>query len=94
MLRRIQSECVPFGGVDEGCKVFGIMVTWEVLAACFDFTLHRKGEVQVYALAYREAADILVRASKARVWYRDIACPMTVLNVGGRFLVDIIVRHT
>lgn len=49
--RRIESECVEFGGVDEGCKVIGIMARWEVSAACFDFTLHRKGELQVYALA-------------------------------------------
>jgi len=45
-----------------------------------NFTSHPKGELSVFALAYREAADALVESFKQRKWYSDVdACPIVFL---------------
>lgn len=45
-----------------------------------NFTSYPKGELAIYALAYREAADTLVEALKRRRWYSDMdSCPVVFL---------------
>lgn len=45
-----------------------------------NFTSHPKGELSVYALAYREAADVLIENFKQRKFYSDMdACPVVFL---------------
>ncbi|SRR6266496_381131 len=45
-----------------------------------NFTPYPKGELSIYALAYREAADILVENFKQRNYYSDMdACPIVFL---------------
>ncbi len=45
-----------------------------------NFTSYAKGELGIYALAYRDAADMLVAAIKGRKWYSDVdACPIVFL---------------
>lgn len=45
-----------------------------------NFTSYPKGELSVYALAYREAADVLIENFKQRNWYSDMdACPIVFL---------------
>jgi hypothetical protein len=42
-----------------------------------NFTSHPKGELAVYGLAYRDAADALVENVRQRKWYSDVdACPI------------------
>ena len=45
-----------------------------------NFTSHPKGELAIYGLAYRDAANTLVTALKERKWYSDVdACPIVFL---------------
>lgn len=45
-----------------------------------NFTSYPKGELAIYGLAYRDAANTLVTALKERRWYSDVdACPIVFL---------------
>jgi hypothetical protein len=56
-----------------------------------NFTTYPKGDLAVYGLAYREAADRLVEAFKAREWYSDAdACPIVFLY---RHAIELYMKH-